>query len=71
MLLWAKGLKLDLANQMIISWDQTRLAFNKLKGGEIIYSYKDMTTVENYITDVLVVKKPFKYFVTGTYSGQV
>ena len=56
---------------MIISWDQTRLSFNKLKGGEIIYSYKDMTTVENYITDVLVVKKPFKYFVTGTYSGQV
>jgi hypothetical protein len=69
MLLWAKGLKIDLVNQMIISWDQTRLSFNKLKGGEIIYSYKDMTTVENYITDVLVVKKPFKYFVTGTYSG--
>lgn len=71
MLLWAKGLKIDLTNEMIISWDQTRLSFNNLKGGGIIYSYKDMTTAENYITDVLVIKKPFKYFVTGTYSGQV
>lgn len=56
---------------MIISWDQTRLAFNKLKGGDIVFSYKDMTTADNYITDVLVIKKPFKYFVTGTYTGQV
>ncbi len=71
MLLWAKGLKIDLTNDMIISWDQTRLSFNHLKGGGIIFSYKDMTTAENYITDVLVIKKPFKYFVTGTYSGQV
>ena len=69
--MWAKGLKIEVANGLIVSWSQTKLSFNSLKNGELIYSFKDITPIENHITDVLVVIQPFKYFITGTLQGQV
>jgi hypothetical protein len=55
MLMWAKGLKVDERNNLIISWSQTRLSFNDLTTGALIYNYKDITSMENHITDALVV----------------
>ncbi len=64
--LWVKGLKVDAKNDLIIAWNQTRLMFSRLTTGEQVYSVKDITSMENHLTDVLVVMMPFKYFITGT-----
>lgn len=66
MVLWAKGLKVDARNGVVASWSQTRLAFNCLRTGALVHTYKDMTPVENHITCVLCVLNPYKYFVAGT-----
>jgi WD40 repeat protein len=66
MVLWAKGLRVDAKNGVVASWGQTRLAFNCLRTGAVIHSYKDMTPVENHITSVYCVLNPYKYFVAGT-----
>jgi len=66
MVLWAKGLKVDARNGVVVSWSQTRLAFNCLRTGALVHTYKDMTPVENHITCVLCVLNPYKYFVAGT-----
>lgn len=71
MLMWAKGLKVDLKHNIIISWSQTRLSFNNIKTGMLEYSFKDITAQENHITAVMVVINPFKYFITGTIQGQL
>ena len=71
MLMWAKGLKVDLKHELIISWSQTRLSFNHLKNGSLQYSFKDITASENHISAVMVVLSPYKYFITGTVQGQV
>jgi len=68
---WAKGMKIDSKNDLIISWSQTRLAFNSLKTGQLIYQFKDITSMENHLTDVHVVMMPFKYFITGSFQGQL
>ena len=69
MLMWAKGLKLDVRHDLIVSWSQTRLTFNSLKTGALLLNYKDITTTENHISAVMVVVAPYKYFITGTVQG--
>ena len=71
MVKWAKGLKVDATNGLIVSWSQTRLSFNCLRTGALVHTYKDMTPVENHVTCVLCVLQPYKYFVAGTLQGQL
>jgi WD40 repeat protein len=68
---WAKGLRVELPENLVVTWSQTRLAFNDLRTGQLIHAYKDITAPENHITAVRVVLNPYKYFITGTVQGSL
>ncbi|CDW84829.1 UNKNOWN [Stylonychia lemnae] len=79
--IWAKGMKIDEENNMIVTWDHLNLTFHDLRGPEhkLLNSYKNllqinsadhMSDTNQNITDVLV-SKEYKYFVTATSLGQM
>lgn len=68
MQLWIKGLKVDEKNNVIITWNSNTLSFNNLSGtnqGKCLYQFKDLTVIENHLTDVLILHH-FNYFLTGS-----
>jgi len=67
--LWIKGLKVNEKQNIIFTWSQLKACFNDMDG-KILFRYKQLTTYEDYITDLLVSDK-YKYFVTSTFSGSV
>lgn len=69
-LLWIKGLKIDEAENMIFSWSQKYTCFNLLEDGTRVARYEELTTYEDYITD-LIISDEFKYFITSTMFGQI
>ena len=73
MCIWVKGLKVDEKNEIIITWNQSKLCFNHLTGskaGKLIFQLKDLTSPDISITDV-VINMENRYFHTGTSTGQI
>ena len=68
---WVKGLKVDVKHNLICAWDQQTVCFyalnsdNRLQQGDVIYKYDELTSKENFITDILLFMD-HKYFVTAT-----
>lgn len=74
--LWIKGLKVNVADNMIFLWSQMKVNFNTLDG-KLLFRYKKVisqdkssNTYENHITDIFVSKK-YSYFISSTYNGKI
>jgi WD40 repeat protein len=67
---WIKGLKVDENEGMIFTWSQVKTNFNDINTGKIVLTYQDLTSYEDYITD-LILSEPFKYFITSTFFGNI
>lgn len=69
-LCWVKGLKVDELEGMIFIWSQETTYFNMLEDGSKIAKYQNLSSYEDYITD-LIISEEFKYFITSTMFGQI
>lgn len=70
---WVKGLKLDLKNDIIISWNKENLCFHHLSGlkaGKLLFYVKDLQSKESEITDVLI-NMDYRYYYISTTLGHV
>jgi len=71
--LWVKGLRIDVKNDVIASWNKKTLCFHHLRGqkaGKLIFSLKDIIPIEYDITD-LVINMDYRYFYNSTSSGEI
>lgn len=73
---WVKGLKIDVANNLIVAWDQESVCFYQLtdfletKQGTLLRRYTELNIKENFVTDLLVFND-YKVFITGTQYGNL
>eukprot|EP00347_Sterkiella_histriomuscorum_P004241 403361206 len=79
--IWAKGMKVDEQNDMIICWDHLNLTFHELSSGQhkLLNSYKSLlidqtqqkiSDANQNITDILICKE-YRYFITSTTLGHL
>ena len=67
---WAKGLKMDKAMNLLFCWSKTQICFTTLDKLKRFLVFENLTSEEDFITDVLLAER-FKYFITGTYRGNL
>jgi hypothetical protein len=68
--MWIKGLKINSSEGILYLWSQERLHFNCMKTGKLLSQYKNLTSQEDHITDILVLES-YRYFVTSTQFGHL
>lgn len=68
--LWIKGLQICERENFIITWSQLETCFNTLEDGKLLYKYKQLTSYEDFITD-LIISETFNYFITSTQFGHI
>jgi WD40 repeat protein len=51
-------------------WSQKHTCFNDLSTGKLIYRYNQLTSKEDYITD-MILSDEYKYFITSTQFGHI
>lgn len=66
---WIKGLKIFNKYNLIANWSPLKITFHNFDR-ELKYSYKNLTEMENVITDVLY-NNQLKCFVTSTEKGNL
>lgn len=70
---WVKGIKIDVASNMVFAWDINSICFYALSTrpeldhqlGKIIKRYQEVNNKEDYLTDILLFWDQ-RDFVTGT-----
>ena len=65
---WVKGMRVDTANDVIMSWSVKRLTFSHLSGsraGKLVFEVAGLLPSENSITDVIL-SSEYRYYLTGT-----
>lgn len=62
---WAKGLKIDEENGIIISWTSDKTCFNDIDTSKSIYRFTNLTAPEDFITDIII-SELFRYFIVAT-----
>ena len=69
---WAKGLSIDLEEQLIYCWspDQKTIALFKLPDGELMMSSTNMVAYDDLVVDLLYMSK-FRYLVIATKEGEL
>ena len=69
---WSKGLNVDEANKLIITWNKSRVNFCELsrKSGTLVSEMTNLTTSDEIIMDVKLFID-FRYFLTSTNFGNI
>ena len=65
---WVKGMRVDTANDVIMSWSVKRLTFSHLsasRAGKLVFEVAGLLPSENSITDVIL-SSEYRYYLTGT-----
>jgi hypothetical protein len=63
--MWVKGLKIIESLSMITSWSQLQVSIHDLKTHKKLYVIYDLTSHENFVTDILVTVVQ-QYIITST-----
>jgi len=70
---WVLGLKVDVKNEIVVSWNKASLCFHHLSGekaGKLMFVLKDLTAPGVEITD-LHINMDYRYFYNSTSRGQI